>query len=592
MLYVSETNNAKQAWDAGNVDYAVDLLKRHLPKTGEQDLRTFAWYYMWDQCHQYKCSLAHDAPLHALAYSPDGQVLVSAGEGGLVTFWNVNTRTRLFTLPVGIESPMSLRFSPDGDTLAIGGGTGETPRQSPGSVEIWDWRRRMRLRTLEPGSSQVACVAFTADGQKLACSNYDGVIHVWDLSDAEEDKPVVTIHQPDKLTFSIQFSPNGHTLAAGSWSEGAKSLRFWNIQTGEESQTVEVNGKVRGLAYSPDGRFVAAGTMNVPGSLQLIDVASGDVRTLPAEDCVVETLAFSSDSKKLFVGNWKGSIHVVDVPSGELTATLKGHSSVLTGLSLSPDGKTLASCGHDRTIKLWDVAAADPPESLTIGHEWDAAWMQFSDNAKLLATSSFPGGPGKAEGSLRLWDVASGRLLETCREGPGVARCITFSPADDRLAWVESDRSAVRSGADTVVVRELTTGRQQSLVGLEARPLYMSFSSDGRLLTAIGYLQSPMETAKYALSATAWSLETGQRIGQDDLASVELTPATDPAPPGFPKFRHAHWGPDFYTRLSHIGRFLARPRQLGAAVGFSHREPTRPRRPLRVRVLRRLLDQR
>jgi len=556
VLYVADTSNAKQAWDAGNVDYAVALLQRHIPKPGEKDLRTFAWHHMWNQCHQYEATLAHDAPLHALAYSRDGQVLATGGEGGLVAFWNPVTRERLFSLPVDIRTAMSLQFSPDGDTLAIGGGTGQVPRQSPGSIEIWNWKRRTRLRTLEPGKSQVACVAYTADGQRLACSNYEGVIHIWDLTNAD-DEPDVTIHQPDKLTYSIQFSPDRGTLAAGSWNDGARVIRFWDTRTAKETHTVEVSGQVRGLAYSPDGKFLAAGAMNEKGSVNLIDLASGGVRTLPSENCVVEALAFSSDGRKLIVGNWKGSIQVFDLPSGELSATLKGHSSVVCGLTLSPDGKTLASCSHDRTIKFWDFAAAHPPETRTIGHTRDAPWMQFSHDSKLLATSNFDMGPRGPEGSVRLWDVASGKLLETCREeGPGVARCIAFSPAGDLLAWTDGDRGAPSARADTVIVRQLATGREQVLTGLGGRPRRLSFSSDSRLLTATGYRPSSTQPSKHVLSATTWRLDTGEQIKHEELASLEFTSAAQ-QPPGFPRFRHAHWGPEFYTRFSHDGRMFA-----------------------------------
>jgi WD40 repeat protein/serine/threonine protein kinase len=556
LLYVADTSNAKQAWDAGNVDYAVALLKRHIPKPGATDLRTFAWYHMWDQCHQYEASRAHDAPLHALAYSPDGQVLATAGEGGLVAFLNPVTRERLFSLPVDIRTAMSLQFSPDGNTLAIGGGTGEPPR--PGSVEIWDWKRRTRLRTLQPGNSQVACVTYTADGQRLACSNYGGVIQIWDLTGADV-KPQITIQQPDKLTYSIQFSPDGQTLAAGSWSEGARFVRFWDIRTAEETQTVELNGNVRGLAYSPDGTFVAAGTMIEKGSVNVIDIASGGVRTLPSEDCLVEMLVFSPDGQKLIVGNWKGSIQIFDLPSGDLAATLKGHSSVVTGLSLSPDGKTLASCSHDRTIKFWDFAAARPPETRTIGHNRDAPWMKFSHDSKLLATSNFRMSSEGPVGSVRLWDVASGKLLATCRQqGPGVARCIAFSRAGDLLAWADGDRGTGGAEADTIVVRKLATGRHQVLAGFGARPLQMNFSSDSRLLTAIGYRPSSTQPSEHALSSTTWNLDTGERLNQEELASLELSPAAQRAPPGFPRFRHAHWGPEFYTRLSHNGGMFAR----------------------------------
>ena len=79
------------AWDGGNVDYAVSLLERHIPAPGQQDLRSFPWYYTWNLCRPYRESLGHDAPAHALAYSPDGSALVSAGEHGYARIWDVTS---------------------------------------------------------------------------------------------------------------------------------------------------------------------------------------------------------------------------------------------------------------------------------------------------------------------------------------------------------------------------------------------------------------------------------------------------------------------------------------------------------------------
>jgi WD40 repeat protein len=95
-------------------------------------------------------------------------------------------------------------------------------------------------------------------------------------------------------------------------------------------------------------------------------------------------------------------------------------------------------------------------------------------------------------------------------------------------------------------------------VGFDAQPLQVSFSTDGRQLSAIGYRQSPTKTAAHALSTAMWDLQSGQRVSHRELASLELMTPADASAPGFPRFRHAHWGPEFYTRLSADGRLFAR----------------------------------
>jgi WD40 repeat protein len=94
--------------------------------------------------------------------------------------------------------------------------------------------------------------------------------------------------------------------------------------------------------------------------------------------------------------------------------------------------------------------------------------------------------------------------------------------------------------------------------GLEAQPLQVNFSTDGGLLSAIGSRTSPTKTGQHALSNTTWNLETGKRINQEEVASIELTPGADAAARGFPRFRHAHWGSEFNTRLSADSRLFAR----------------------------------
>jgi WD40 repeat protein len=541
LLYVADTSNAKQAWDAGNVDYAVELLKRHIPKADETDLRTFAWYHMWDQCRQYEASLTHGSPLHALAYSPDGKVLATAGEGGHVTLWDSTKRQPLVSLPVAMETAMSLVFSPDGNVLAIGGGSGHKSRTAPGVVEIWDWQRRKRLRSLSPASSLVACVAMSAQGDRLACSNYDGVLHIWDLN-SSADRPLTTIQQPGRMTLSIGFSPDGRTLVAGSWLD-AHVVRLWDVRSGAEVGAVKVNGPVRCVAIAPDGKTVAAGTQNPGAPLSLITLTTEEIRTLPVENCVVESIVFSPNGQQLFVGNWKGSIHVFDVRSANLTATFKGHSSVLAGIALAPDRKTIASCSHDRTVKLWATSAATPAETLAIGHESDAPWMRFSHNSKLLASSSMAG-------SVRLWEAASGKLLETCQEGGEGARGIAFSLDDRQLAWTDGQRA--------VEVLDLVTGRRRSLTGLNVNPRHLTFSNDGQFITVTGYHARSTAPAKHGVSIKTWNIESGQLTSEREmLAAIELTPQSGQPQPGFPRFRHASGGPDSFTRVSLDGRLLA-----------------------------------
>jgi WD40 repeat protein len=357
------------------------------------------------------------------------------------------------------------------------------------------------------------------------------------------DTSEMTLQPANSEILSISFSPDGHSVAAANSWPTANSVTIWNVQSGEEEKRVVLDGAVRSLAYSPDGKILAAGTMNPRAPINLIQASSGIVQSLAAENCVAETLMFSSDGQKLFVGNWKASILVFDLPSAELTSTLKGHSSVITCLSISPDGNTLASCSHDRSLKLWDITRAGPPQTVTIGHRSDAAWLRFSDDSKLLVTNGF-------DGTVRLWDVESRRLLKTLRDAAGFARQLAFSPRGDSLAWSDNE--------DSVVVHDLADQRQHPYGKSPAEPLALKFSGDGQLLTIVGLKRLPEKAADQLLYEQAWRFRTDDARSEPKLlAAIELLPSIAASPSGFPKFRHSSIVPDSRRQMSHNHRKLA-----------------------------------
>jgi WD40 repeat protein/serine/threonine protein kinase len=548
LLHVAEVSNAQQAWRSGHVDYAVQLLMRHVPRHGEEDLRTIPWYLMWDHCHQYKESIRHDAPLHSLAYSPQSQVLAAAGEGGLIEIYDALTHQSKTTLPVEFDTVMSIEFSPDGLELAVGGGQGYDTRSLPGTLEIWDWKNRHRLRVLEPGDSKVACVAYSRDGTRLACGNHNGVLSVWDLT-SRDTRPKWTDTQWSNpgmpgVAWCLDFSPEGHLLAGSL--RASNPLKLWDFENDGLPKSVSTPTFVCSAAYSPDGRYLATGLVDVHRPLVVQDLESGEFRDLLAEPCFIEALVFSPDGRRFFAGNGKGSIEVYDVPSGQRTAILKGHASGVTGLCLLDDGNTLVSCGHDRTVKFWDIAGSLPPETYTRGHDTFTPWIVFSGDSKCLATSSLTG-------DVRVWEVATSRLVNLLLPEAGQSmliksRRMAFSPDNTKLATADYDGK--------LTVHDLQTGQQRMLLNSGGRPLSLHYSADGHRLLVTAYRPGLATLGTYQVTRCACDATTGELLRPHEVvAEIELVPQTPPQ--GFPPFRYEPPPMDDLARLSHDGRLLA-----------------------------------
>ena len=307
-------------------------------------------------------ALSGHVPVFSMALSPSGSTLAS-GAAGEILLWDVSTREQIASLKGAFtDDPVSpVTFSPGGTLLASGGSL----RGGGWGIALWDVERREQIGTLQAGF--VHSLEFSPNGRTLASGAYDKTARLWDVA-SRQQIVALEVREADDGVFSVAFSADGTTLATGG--EGLDEftgIRLWDIGARQQIATLQGHGwgRIEALAFSPDGNSLASGGGTNEGTIRLWDVEARQQIAILQEPMVgdglvvgVSSLAFSPDGTTLASGEGQrgsGTIKLWEVAAREEAATLRGHSEWIHSVAFSPDGSTLASGSRDGTMVLWDL---------------------------------------------------------------------------------------------------------------------------------------------------------------------------------------------------------------------------------------------
>jgi WD40 repeat protein/serine/threonine protein kinase len=374
-------------------------------------------------------------------------------------------------------------YSPDGRRLASG--------SSDNTVKIWDVSTGQELFTLKAHTKAISGVAFSPDGRRLASASGDNTVKIWDANTGQELRTiqghsgkVLGVAYWVKGVEGVAYSPDGRRLAAGGED---LSVTVWDATTGQELLSFRagpVSNLAHSLAYSPDGRRLA--TNGDDSSVHVWDASTGqELLTLKGHTGGVYRVVYSPDGR--YLASAGGDVKIWDASTGQELRTLKGHTALVSGLAFSPDGRRLASGGQDQIVRVWDVTTGQEIRTLK-GHTYWVQGMAFSPNGRCLAAAG-------SDHTVRVWDATTSQEFLTLQGYTGHVNRVAYSPDGRRLASASND--------GTVKVWDASTGQEiLTLTGHTARVIDVAYSPDGRRLASA--------SADHTLKV--WDATTGEGI--------------------------------------------------------------------------------
>lgn len=334
---------------------------------------------------------AHDGMVAEIAFSPDGDTLVSASWDGTVKLWRVADGAHIETLVTHQNRVQRVAWSPDSSVIAYS--------VYKEANWLWDVEQHQHRAALLGNKDSVRGLVFTPDSRQLVSGGDDGTMRVWDTATGA---CLRIIHGYLDTIWDIEWSPDGTRIV--TTGTNMMFLMFMLDETVSPRSLPMNADRVGKLAWSPDGRYIATNSPLL--GIQLWDGQTGEaVDSFSMIDPIgyALTLAWSPNGEYLAIGVAADSIHIFNITTHQSYSFGSMTRGGVETLKWSPDGKLLAAYCEGGAVRIWEVVSSTLLDERKADW-WTLAWSNDSTRLALIESSS--------NGNiLYQWNVTSGEKV-------------------------------------------------------------------------------------------------------------------------------------------------------------------------------------
>ncbi|MBT3200376.1 MAG: WD40 repeat domain-containing protein, partial [Phycisphaerales bacterium] len=378
-----------------------------------------------------------------LEWSPNARMFAvgdSGERGGDVWIWNASgTKKHKVTDQEG-ASIHNITWSSDSKSVATAA--------SDGTSNIIDAESGEVVRQIQASRSRhSAKPVFSSDGTLMAYSCRDNTLRIWDLVKCQQVS-VITIPKTITHITRMKWSPDATRIALLAYESSHVSIL--DVKSGVIAKNLDCGfTRLYGLAWSPDSKklYVAQGASikRKNGIIQAWDMAASKVEFSLSDKKVGSNygLMLTPDGKTLASSASGGMVHIWDLTEKVRTFTIPADSERLRGMAFSADGSKIATCGEDRTVKVWLTSTGKPIHGLR-KHESDVFQVAFSPDGTKLASVD-------ERYNLSVWDLATGKSIAWFRAG------------NWKLRWMRDSQTLAAASGSGVVFHDAANGARKGV---------------------------------------------------------------------------------------------------------------------------------